>query len=115
MTAFNPTNEYSLIPNFRVFTGKNLGLKFDSDGKGYFMGAGIIAVPEMITQLLKKWIKDDALEILTCCRPRCSGRSNEFFLFRTLAHLQPTILFHPMRWLVQLRHSKIEEATSSKM
>ena len=43
MTAFNPTNEYSLIPNFRVFTGKNLGFKFDSDGKGYYMGADSLA------------------------------------------------------------------------
>ena len=48
-TAFNPSDDYTLIPNFRVFTGKDFGIKFDSMGHhpkfgGYFMGADNLAM-----------------------------------------------------------------------
>ena len=48
-TAFNPSGHYTFLPNVRLITGKDFGIKFDSMGDhpkfgGYFMGADNLAM-----------------------------------------------------------------------
>ena len=48
-TAFNPSGDYTFLPNVRFITGKDLGIKFDSMGYhhkfgNYFMGADNLAM-----------------------------------------------------------------------
>ena len=48
-SAFNPSNDYTFLPNIRFITGKDFGIKFDSMGDhpklgSYFMGADNLAM-----------------------------------------------------------------------
>ena len=48
MTAFNPSNDYTFISNFRIITGKDIGVRWDSSGYHekfgtYVMGADSLA------------------------------------------------------------------------
>ena len=48
MTAFNPSSDYTFVPNFRIITSKDIGLRWDSSGYhpkygSYVMGADSLA------------------------------------------------------------------------